>query len=170
MRYLHTLIFLIFTLFVSGQDFSDYTDTTNHFSISIPNGWEYGTMKDFRNLKLIARSPLSNKHDTTNVNFNVNIFDSPVKNLEETFEEYTKNLEAKELEFIEKGDIIVNGREFKWLIETHINTLAEVKVKNYSLVTLKDGKVYMLTLSSFLHTYEFYKSLFDKIVNSFIIL
>jgi hypothetical protein len=170
MRYFLFLLSVFLTIQIFGQDFANYTDTINHFSIQIPNGWRYGRSKDPAGLKLIAMRPPSGVTDTSNANYNVNIFSTPHNNLDNTFFDFIRYLHAEDLKIIQTGDTVLSGRKFKWLIETHKNQRAEVQMKNYDLVTVKNGKTYIITFVAFLDSFDFYKPLFDKIASSFRIL
>jgi hypothetical protein len=161
---------VFFIVHANGQSFTTYTDTINRFSIHIPIGWKYGQNKNLPELKLIAMRTPSSQSDTTNANYNINIIETPNKDLEETFNDFLKYLDAEDLKFIGIGDTILNGIKFKWLIETHKNSNSNILMHNYDLVTLKNGKTYILTMATFSHTFDTMKPLFDKVASSFVIL
>lgn len=119
MRYLLLLFFVVFAIHAKGQSFITYRDTISHFSINIPTGWKYGVNKNYPAIKLLAyRTPLS-KSDTSRDNFNINIIETPGKNLDKTFADFLKYLpNAKNFKLIDTGAVTFNGIEFKWLIET----------------------------------------------------
>ena len=170
MRHFLPVLLSIFILQASGQSFTTYKDTLNHFSINIPTGWKYGVNKKFPDLKFLAyRIPL-NQSDTSRDNYNINIIGTPTKNLEETFSDFLKYLNAEKLQFIDQGDTILNGTKFKWLIETHKNGNNGVQMHNYDFVAIKHGKTYILTMVTFSYAFGMVKPLFDKIASSFILL
>ena len=171
MRHLLLIPFTVFVIQVSAQSFVTYKDTINHFSINIPTGWKYGVNKNYPAIKLLAyRTPLS-KSDTARDNLNINIIETPDKNLDKTFADLLKYLpDAKNFKLIDKGDATFNGIKFKWLIETHQNENNDIQMHNYDFVTLKDGKTYILTMITFSYAFDTVKSLFDKIASSFTLL
>ena len=115
------------------------------------------------------RTPLS-KTDTSKVNFNINIIETPTKTLEKTFSDFLKYLpEAKNYKLIDTGDTTFNSRKFKWLIETHSNEKVDIQMHNYDFVTLIDGKTYILTFATFSSSFNTDRPLFDKIAGSFVI-
>ncbi|WP_153798508.1 PsbP-related protein [Foetidibacter luteolus] len=171
MRHLLLVLFTVFIIQASGQSFVTFKDTINHFSINIPTGWKYGVNKNYPAIKLLAyRTPLS-KADTSRDNFNINIIETPNKNLDKTFEDFLKYLpDAKNFKLIDRGDTTFNGKKFKRLIETHKNEGSDIQMHNYDFVTFKDGKTYILTMVTFSYAFDTVKPLFDKIASSFILL
>jgi hypothetical protein len=151
LRYFLILFYSVFVIKANGQSFVTYKDSINHFSINIPTGWKYGVNKNFPALKLIAyRIPLS-QSDTSKDNFNINIIETPNKDLNKTFSDFLKYLpDAKNYKLISTGDTTFNGIAFKWLIETHKNDNNDIQMHNYDFVTLKNGKTYILTMVTFL--------------------
>jgi hypothetical protein len=149
----------------------NYKDTINHFSINIPTGWKYGLNKNYPAIKLLAyRTPLS-QSDTSRDNFNINIIETPNKDLNKTFADFLKYLpDAKNFKLICTGDTTFNGITFKWLIETHKNDNNDIQMHNYDFVTLKNGKTFILTMVTFSNSFNIAKPLFDKIVSSFLLL
>ena len=116
---------------------------------------------------LAYRTPLS-KSDTSRDNFNINIIETPNKNLDKTFADFLKYLpEAKNFKLIDTGAVIFNGKKFKWLIETHQNEGNDLEMHNYDFVTFKDGRTYILTMVTFSYAFDTIKTLFNKIAASF---
>jgi hypothetical protein len=170
MRLFLVSLFALILINVNGQSFITYADTINHFSINIPTGWKYGVNKNYPQLFIAYRTPL-NQSDTSRDNFNINVIETPNKNLEKSFSDFLKYLpEAKNFQLIDKGDTALNGIKFKWLIETHKNANSDIQMHNYVFVTLKDGKTYILTMITFSRAFDTVKPLFDKIAGSFILL
>jgi hypothetical protein len=167
------LLFILFTILIfqaNGQSFTNYKDTVNHFSINIPEGWTYGKDADPSGVKLIAyRTPKGNS-DTARLSMNINIIATPKKDLDKTFSDllrYLDNPYVQDYKLVDKGDIIINGIKFKWLIETHKND--DIRQHHYDFVALKDGKTYILTMVAFSHYFDTVKPLFEKIANSLIL-
>jgi hypothetical protein len=167
MRHLLLTLFTVFIIKANGQSFITYKDTINRFLIDIPTGWKYGVNKSYPAIKLLAyRIPLT-KTDTSRDNFNINIIETPNKNLDKTFADFLKYLpEAKNFKLIETGDTTINGAKLKWLIETHENE-TNIKMHNFNFVAFKDDKTYILTMVTFSYAFETVKPLFQKIAGSF---
>lgn len=171
MRYLLIALFSFFVIQVNGQSLVNYKDTLNRFSINIPTGWRYGVNKNYPSIKLIAyRTPLS-QLDTSKDNFNINIIETPNKDLNTTFADFLKYLpEANDYKLIATGDTTFNGLRFKWLIETHTNGNIDIQMYNYDFITFKNGKTYVLTMVTFSNSFINTKPLFDSIASSFSLL
>jgi len=167
MRQLFLTLFTLFIIQASGQSFITYKDTINRFSIDIPVGWKYGVNRNYPAIKLLAyRTPLS-QLDTSRDNFNINIIETPNKNLDKTFADFLKYLpEAKNYKLIDTGDTAFNGIKLKWLIETHENE-KNIKLHNFDFVALKEDKTYILTMVTFSYAFDAVKPLFNKIAGSF---
>lgn len=170
MKIIFVLFFIIFSAISDAQSFVNYKDTINHFSIDIPVGWRYGASKNYPSLKLVAyRIPISNT-DTSKDNYNLNIIETPNLDLNKTYFSFLKSLKTtKNFKLIDFGDIIINDKEFKWLIETHKNENDQIQMHNYDFVTYQNGKTYILTLVTFSNRFEFTKPIFGKIANSLIL-
>ena len=154
--------------FTYGQSFMNYKDTINHFSINIPVGWSYGKDKEPSGVKLIAHRTPIGKSDTARFSITINIIETPGKDLNKTFSDFLRYLpNIKNYKLIDTGDTTLNGIKFKWLIESH--EFDDTKHHNYDLVTLKDGKTYILTMVAFSQYFDIIKPLFNKIANSFIL-
>lgn len=152
----------------SSQSFQKYTDTINHFSINIPTGWKYGIRKDMPTIKLIAYYQPLNEQDSIRDNFNINIFSPESNNLENVFARTIEGVKtAKSFKLIDTGSRNINGRQFKWLIETHRNQSTDIEMSNYVFVTYHKGIAYILTTVSFAKNFETSKSYFEKLALSF---
>jgi hypothetical protein len=171
MRHLLLVLFTVFIIQVNGQSFVTYKDTIHHFSINIPEKWKYGASKDAYGVVLAATRVPVGKADTARDNFNINIIQTPGKDLEKTFSSFMKYLPdgVQNYKLIDKGDITLNGIKLKWLIETHKNESADIQMHNYDFVAFKNGKTYILTLVTFSYYFDTIKPLFDKIASSFIL-
>src|SRR6266480_1260310 len=91
-RFFLLIVFTVLIIRASGQSFINYKDSENRFSINIPTGWKYGVNKNYPAIKLLAyRTPLS-QSDTSRDNFNINIIETPGKNLNKTFADFLKYL------------------------------------------------------------------------------
>lgn len=170
------ILLILFTHFIiqaNAQSFVNYKDTLNHFSIDIPAGWKNGPPQvPYGGIKLMAwRWPLK-EGEIARDNFNINIIDEiPSPDLEKNFAFLAKVVSnVPNFKLLEKGDTIINGQQFKWLIESHNNPLKpDLQLINYDFITLKNGKAYVLTLITFQSYFETIKPMFDKIAGSFIL-
>jgi len=169
MRKLFILItFFLVSLTALTQELVNYKDTINRISINLPIGWKYGVNKNFPSLILIAYRAPSNLTDTSRESLNMNVIDTPQKDLDKTFSGFIQSLaDAKNFKLIETGDRIINGIKCKWLIETHTNSQVDLQMHNYDFVTLKDGKTFVLTMVCFSRSFDSTKPLFDRIAESF---
>ncbi|MFL5743437.1 MAG: hypothetical protein ACJ751_02140 [Niastella sp.] len=166
---MRTTLLLIFTFFISqvnGQSFFHYTDTLNHFSIDFPSSWKYKVEYAQKGV-VLETSRIPHGRDTARDIMNVNIIETP-RNLERTFATYIKYISTPDFQMIAKGDTTLNGMQFKWLASLSNNLYNEkITMQNYDLVTVRNGKTYILTMMTFPRTYNEVKPLFDKIANSF---
>lgn len=151
------------------QSFFHYKDSLNYFSIDIPIGWKYEVTKEQTGVLLLAYRTPSFKSDNSRHSVNINIINTPTKNLDKLFADFIKYLlNTQNYKLIATGDTTVNGTKFKWPIETY--NFADIQMHEYALVTVRDGKTYILTMVSFSGTFDTVKPLFDKIASSFIFL
>ena len=116
------------------------------------------------------RTPIS-KSDTLRDNFNINIIETPNKNVDKTFADFLQSISnAKDFKLLDTGNTTSTGMKFTWLIETHKNKGNDVQMHNYDFVGLKDGKTYILTMVTFSYAFDMVKPLYDIIASSFTLL
>jgi hypothetical protein len=129
--------------------------------------WQYGKMKDYPTIKLAAYQIIPDSANKSKENFNINIFNSSNSNLEAAYSNLIAGIsKAKNFRIVDSGSVNINGSNYKWLIETHENTLSPISMFNYDFITLKDKKCYILTLVAVADSFEQYKPLFEKIAFS----
>lgn len=169
MRYTFLALSFLLIIQANGQSFLNYKDSLNHFSINIPIEWKYQATKEQTGVVLLAHRTPSGKSDTSRQSININIINTPTKNLDKTFADFLKHLKSTQnCKLISIGDTTLNGTKLKWLIETY--DLSDIQMHDYALVCVKDGKTYILTMISFSRTFDTVKPLFDKIASSFVFL
>jgi hypothetical protein len=152
---------------VSGQSFNDYKDSVNHFSIYIPVGWKYGLSKTQPTIKLIAYNVTTAQTDSLRFNYNINIIETPHTTLNDTYLNLLKYLsEVDNFKVIDSGQMVINNKDFKWLIESHKNVNAQVQMLNYDFISYQNDKTYVLTMVTFSKNFEYILETFWKIANS----
>ena len=169
MRYVLVTLFIFFANLSNAQSFVNYKDTINNFSINIPVGWKFGIPVKYPTIKLIAyRMPL-NASDTSKDNFNINIIETSNLNLDKTYSRFLESLQRTDnFTIINQGDTLINGKSYKWLIETH-NEADLIKLHNYDFLTYYNDKTYILTLVTFSYRFASIKNMFLKIAESLIL-
>ena len=172
MKHVLIILFTISFIQVNAQKFVQHKDSVNRFSIFIPAEWKYtGEEKQWPGIIFSATRVPVGKTDRARDNFNINVINTPKKDLEKTFSDFLKYLPGgiANYKLIEKGDITLNGRKFKWLVETHDSGLKDTTEVNYDFVTVRGGKTYILTMVTYSYHYDIIKPVFDKIAGSFIL-
>ena len=146
-------------------DFAIYKDTIEKFEINIPKKWINQTDKDSRmSLIIISDEKIKNE---TQTNFNLQILNLELTDLNESYFYYLQNLEkAKEFKILESGEKIIHKRKYKWLVEYHKNHFTDEDMINYNLFTNKDGKVLVLTMVSTKNQFEKIRPVFEDIMKS----
>lgn len=166
MKYLSIILFFISSIDCSSQELVVYKDTVNNFSIGIPVGWRYGTLKNIPSIKIFAQE-VATGSDKFVGNYNLNIFDSSDSTFENAYGTFITSLSsAKHYHLIDSGNAVINGTKYNWIIETHENSQTPIKMSNYDFMTYKNGTSYILTLVAPESDFEKYKELFDKVANS----
>jgi hypothetical protein len=166
--------FSCFALFVAVAAISEgqtsykyYTDRTNSYSIYIPSDWKYTITKNYSTIKLFAYYAPENSSDRIRDNFNINIFKSKAKNLDDAYSIVLKSIQsAKRFALIDSGKIMINGKQFRWLIENHENLVAKITMSNYVFVTLSGDRIYILTMVSLAANFLKSKELFNELATS----
>lgn len=150
-----------------GQSLILVRDTVNNFEIGVPEGWQYGVPQN-KSVDFIAIRQKVDVLDVPRENYNIFLLDKDVKDLNESYKLFLESLSANGASFkvIEDGDITLNNRNYKWLIETHKNKHSGESMHNYVLFTNNEGRILILTFATISDNFENYKSLFTKIAAS----
>jgi|ERR1700722_833313 len=170
MKYFFICISLLISILSHSQDIVIYKDTSNNFSIGVPIGWRYGLSKNFPSIKIIAQQTTPDSSDKLLVNYNLNIYNSSNSTFENAYDDFILSInKAKNFKIIDSGNTVINGINYKWIIETHENNLSPINMCDYVLMTYKDRICYILTLVAPEKKFEKYKPLFNKIAYSLIL-
>lgn len=96
---------------------------------------------------------------------------APDYDLEKVYSTLIQVIESSRENFIliDHGDTIINGKKFRWLIETHKNKDVAIQMHNYDFLTIHHNKIYALTMTTFSPRFEVMKPTFIKIANSLIL-
>lgn len=109
--------------------------------------------------------------DTSKDNYNLNIIATPNLSLENTYMRFLAALESTDnFELLNFGDTIINGKKFKWLIETHRYENDQIQMHNYDFVTYYNDQTYILTFTTFSNRFVLVKPTFIKIANSLVLM
>jgi hypothetical protein len=159
---------ILFSISSQGQSFITYKDSLNHFSIKIPVGWKYGPRKDYPSIKLMAYRTPASATDTSKDNFNLNVVETPNSNLNEIYPQFFQSIKnAENFKLLDSGETTINGRKFRWLIETHRYSSDNIQMHNYDFVTYQNDKTYVITFTTFSNRFDIVKPTFLIIANSF---
>jgi hypothetical protein len=168
MRSIILLILLSWTSSAYSQDFSVYKDSLYQFQIGIPSGWRYGKPESYPDLLLISIRPMTDTTEKFVENFNVNVIKEANSNLDSAFAHMLKyNSMTDDFKVLEKGEKIINGQDFRWVVSTHTNKYNTQLMYNYVLITYDEAKAYILTMVSTPKNFETYRPLFEKIAQTF---
>lgn len=151
-----------------SQELMNVQDTINHFSIGVPVGWRYGVPIDKSVAFIALRQTLDDK-DVPRENFNINIFQVLDKDIETSFNKYLQSIgSANGFKLILQGEKTINGRNYRYLLETHKNKVSNEDMTNYTFFTNNNGKVLVLTMVTISSNYDKYKDLFESVAFSLI--
>lgn len=169
MKYIIVFILTIFNwTSCVGQELVTIRDTVNHFAVGVPVGWRYGVPVD-KSLVFVALRQKQNDQDISRENFNLNLLHHDETDLSKSFKKFTESIRRAEgFKIIDEGEKTINNRKYKYLIETHKNTISNEDMSNYVLYANKDGEVLVLTMVTTFENFEKFKSLFDSIAISLV--
>lgn len=171
-------IFAFIILFVScgekeTQGYQTYENDNEGFTISYPENWNYkeGFAKDSKLATgsiVVFQNPSEGKRDLFQEN--VHIFTEPlpdsVKNIDQYFEYSQSYLPAqlKDIEFVEKGKIVIDGVNAKWMIFTYANRLQ--KVNSIGYIFYRDGHGLVITGTARPEDFMRFRRTFENIATS----
>jgi hypothetical protein len=160
--------FFLIPILCKSQELAIYNDTVSNFSIGIPVGWTYGTLKNVPTIKIFARQTQPDTIDHLFANYNLNIFQSHDSSFDNAYATFISGISvAKKFNVIGSGQITINEIDYRWILETHENSnLESLIMTNYVFMTYKNGLSYILTMVVPEKRYDTFKPLFDKIAAS----
>jgi hypothetical protein len=168
MKQIISWVLLLLPILGQAQDLAVYRDTVNNFSIGIPVGWTYGTLKNAPTIKLFAQQTNPDTVDHLFANYNLNIFKPHDSSFDDAYTTFISNItEAKKFLLVDSGRIRIHDVDYRWIVETHENAnRASLIMTNYVFMTYKNRTSYILTLVVPERRYQILKPLFDKIAQS----
>lgn len=143
---------------------SRYSNDTKNYSVDYPAGWQ---RKEIANLDLFLFAPLKNA--TQEAPASANIISEKVDpdvTVNKFYTDSVTNLvkELHEVKIEKTGDQIIDGAPAKWIQYNHRIMSINFRVVQYFLV--KDGFLFLITLSAPSEDFDAYKSEFDAVILS----
>lgn len=171
MKRLLLLAFLAISFTVlNGQSLQLVRDTVNNFEIGVPIGWRYGVPKESP-LVFVAINQTKNGLDEPRENFNIDIQRIEDTDMESSFKDFLSFIgEAEGFKVIEQGNKTVQGRIYRYVIETHLNHFSKENMHNYVLFINTNSRILVLTMVTVSANFEQYKPLFESIAETLKIL
>ena len=170
-KYFTFLLLACIGFTAAAQNLIPYTDTANHFSIGIPEGWLYKGSPQEPGIKMYAVRARAGKEDLLQENYNINIIPRANITLDITFNRLFKALSnSGDFNLVDSGSVTMNNKPFKWLIEKHKEKTplgTEAELVNYDFIAYQNSKTYILTLVAPAATFEKLKPLLKKVAESF---
>lgn len=153
---------------LSGQDLVLIQDTINNFAVGVPVGWKYGVPMD-KSVTFVAYREKLDAQDIPRENFNINIFHGKEMDIDKSFNSFLEIIGAiNGFKLLMKGEKIINGRKFKFLLETHKNQISNEDMTNSTYFTNDSGKILVLTMVTTSPNFDKYKELFETVALSLI--
>lgn len=163
-----TLLMLVLTLQTFGQTESWKSLKTENYSIEYPGNWELNQLGQM-GTSFILLSKQETPEDQFRENVNLLIQDLSGQNID--LDKYTEISEGQIKTMITNANLLdskrqnSNGIEFQKVIYTGDQGIFKLKYEQYYWVINK--KAYVLTLTCEVDEFEKYKTIGEKILNSF---
>ncbi|MEO6166023.1 MAG: hypothetical protein ABIO46_07875 [Chitinophagales bacterium] len=166
-QFFQLLIFLL-PLSAFGQNLLVYEDSTNHFTIGVPMDWKYGIPKD-KSTTFKAGRKAKDSIDIVRESFSVNVLYGKPSDLNVSYKEFMGAIEkAPSFKILEQGEKDINGRHYKWLMETHHHPGTNEQVANYVYFANSGKSLLILTMVSSTTAFKKYRELYDRVANSLV--
>ena len=150
-----------------AQKLVDFTDTSNKYTIKLPDKWGFIFPKNKMELKLTIQEN-SSAHCSSNY-INIKIVDSVNTNFKEIYA-FHLNFWSKEKDFriLDTGSLSVNENNWNWFIQQHYDPVCNIFVFYLCSICYRDGKSYILEMESLQkNDLQTQRKLFFEIVKSF---
>lgn len=166
MKQFFQLLILLLPLSSFAQDLLVYEDTVHHFTIGVPTGWKYGIPRD-KSTSFLAGRKAKDSTDVARESFTVNVLYGKPADLNTSYKEFMGFIEkAPSFKILEQGEKDINGRHYKWLVETHQHPGNKEEVVNYVYFANSGKSLLILTMVSSTTAFKKYRELYDRIASS----
>ncbi len=161
-------LLILFSFFKTsfGQELVMITDTINKFQIGVPVGWRYFGPQ-VNSVAFQANRQKVDENDKPRENYNINIMHHKETDLNEEYKNFISAISKREgFRIIDQKDKIINGRKYKYLIETHKNIKSQEDMTDCIIFTNNNGEILQLTMATISENFDKYSLLFDRIAES----
>lgn len=168
MKHLLLVVITTFSFLTAsyGQELVLINDSINKFKIGVPVGWRYGVPEDKSAIFMAYRQKVD-ENDIPNEVVRINIFHHKETDLNEEYKNFIGSIsQRKGFRILEQEDKLIGNRSYKYLVETHLNTISQEEMTDCILLSNDNGEILMLTLATKSVNINKYRQLFDKITNS----
>lgn len=169
MKHLLVLLLTTFSFLTTSycQELVPITDSINKFIIGVPIGWRYGVPEDKSALFMAYRQKID-ENDIPGEVVRINIYYHKETNLNKEYKNFIKEISHREgfIEILEQEDKLIDNREYKYLVETHLNAVSKQEMTACILLSNDNGKILMLTMQTKSENMYKYRQLFDRIAES----
>jgi hypothetical protein len=123
----------------------DFTDTSNKYTVKIPDKWSFTFPKNKMELKLTVQEKPAT-HCSSNY-INIKIVDSLNRSFKEVYT-FQLNFWSKQNDFriLDSGSLSVNENNYDWFIEQHYDPGCNIFVFYMCSICYRDGKSYLLEM------------------------
>lgn len=168
MKKLILSLIILFPFFktISAQELVMITDSINKFQIGAPVGWSY--LRPQENSTAFQAFRLKvDEDDKPRENYNIGFMQHKETDLNKEYKNFISAISKRTgFRIIDQKDKIINGRKYKYLIETHKNIITQEDMTDCILFTNNNGEILQLTMVTISENFDKYRSLFDRIAES----
>jgi hypothetical protein len=165
------LILVISCLFFSvsfGQQLVLIKDTINKFQIGVPVSWRYGIPQD-KTASFMAIRQKIDENDKPREVIRINIFHHQETDLDKEYKNFIGSIsQRKGFRIIEQEDKFIHGRNYKYLVETHVSEDSQEEMTDCILLANNNGEILMLVMVTISENINRYRILFDRVAESII--
>jgi hypothetical protein len=155
---------------INAEVVQEYSSMKDGFSIEVPQGWQIEERED-RASPFIAFRPREKKDEIIFERVYVEVTDAPGRDLNVLYQKHLKEMEKSLPGFtlVSEGDTEINGHNARWLVYTYTDKFItlEVRAKAKQYIVVQGKRAYLITVTARLDTFDEFKGVFQKIIESF---
>jgi hypothetical protein len=170
---LSTGLMINHSLYVHNISFLDYTDKVNNFILRYPNNWEFKKEDDPITHEVVSFVPQLSPDSINRTQVGIIITKEKLSQpttlsnyVKSHIHELNNTSNFKSVEIFQQGDALFARRTAKILVYTVVVD-DRYMMKYMEIFTVENLYVYSIAYKSEIPTYDRYKSVAEKIINSF---
>ena len=150
---------------VHAQQYKTYKDTIKHFSVSLPETWNF--IPEYKDAWFLAHRQQQFKGESKIENVVLaTMDDSSAKSMDEDYFSATFSAKARDSSLVIEKESEKGKSNYRWFISTYEGRALHEKIKKLTVVYFINRQIFVLQCTASPKTFDSYRDIFLKIADS----